>query len=491
MYLPRGDYLVRQILIPSGVEVTGAGLGGFGADRTLAATMIRQRLTSGESNIAMIRFEGNVTDGSLNIGPVRIAHLVLRGDPGNATNRAIEFMAGDGTPGVIQDTVHLHDILTRGFRGGGWYIPKGARPLHIADCNFLFNGGYGIDYSGKDPASSGSGPFNLTQAIHFDNISGDGNILGLIRIRDADANGSFLFTNTKSEKRTNTGVPGNPAGQPNVYIFENCQDTPIKIDGTTHVSSVVSGATFEPPGAAIVIRGNGCPKLEWSGVAVRVRADDVAGAPYMIYDETKSAIVEIDQTSGRYYSGAGTSLWFYDERDDGGWDLLDSGQETFAVRRISSKGVGITSGTYRGTRMMARKSGTFTKLQMCVGSTAAGATPTVAGMFITKVNADGTETVIGVTANDAAMFGTTDAVVTRSTLAPFTMHRGQKYAIYEFVVTAATLPTFAGIASIAIGLTTQAGHLGTIVSGKSALPAVGDVLTVSDSSAQAWAAVLP
>ncbi|QZD97548.1 minor tail protein [Gordonia phage LonelyBoi] len=475
--VPRGDYVVTRLIMPT-ITCIGHGKGGFGATASQGTTMIRQAVgaTGG-----MIRFTTNVADGLANIGPVTLGNMILRGNGSNATGKAIEFLAADGGLAGIQDTTILQKLLIRGFVGGGIVVPKGARPLHLKDINLLFNGAYGIDF--QSPGGY------LTQAVHFDNISGDGNLNGLIRIKDMDEAGSIIFTNIKSEKRINSGLAGSPAGQQSVIVFENCVDTPVSVQGLTHVSSVPSGAVHEPPGPAFVVRGTGSPKLEWSGVSVRVRPDDVAGTPAVLRDEVRGVTVDIDQTSGRYH--AGRKLFTYDERSNGGADLLDVGEETFPRRSIASGGVGTSAGALRLTYFTARKTETVASVRVGTGSTAAAATPTLCRIGIYEVASNGDLTLVGSTANDTTLFAAANTRYTRALSTPFTKRRGRRYAYGVLVVTGAATPTFPGVASIHADEAAVEPRLSGSVASQTDLPSTVAAGTVAVSASQIYAVLTP
>lgn len=290
-YFPRGTYLASQIVVPSKVTVRGAGIGGFGASGTEAGTMFRQTVNA---NKPFMVFTGNLDNGTLQIGPVTIRDITFRGEPGNATGHAIAFQGADGTPGTIQDTVIVANCLFRYWPQSGIYSPAGARPFHVVDCNFLWNGAYGIDFVQSTA--------NYVQAVHFQDISGDGNTLGLVRLKGLDKHASVTFTSVKSERRVNPITA--TAGQLDCLVFEDCDTAAVTINGLTHISSIPSGAVRETPGAAMVVRGatGKRPVVTWRGVTVRVRSDDVQSVPgpSTLRDEISAATVPILVPNGSY-----------------------------------------------------------------------------------------------------------------------------------------------------------------------------------------------
>lgn len=133
-------------------------------------------------------------------------------------------------------------------------------------------------------------------------------------------------------------------------------------------------------------------------------------------------------------------------------DQLVVGQEVLPRRQVNSVTVGLNaSGNLRLTHFTARKTGTVTQVRAITGSTAAAATPTLARIGIYLEAADGGLTLVGATANDTTLFAATATTYTRSLAAACQVTQGRRYAFGILVVTAAALPTFAGIAGTTSG----------------------------------------
>jgi hypothetical protein len=474
-YLPHGEYLVTQIVVPR-ITLRGAGLGGFGATAGDAATLIRQTTVTGGKS-ALI-FTGTSAAGNMNenIGPFEVSDLILRCTGGTGAGHGIEFRSADDPYACIQDTAVLRNLLIRGFTKSGIKIPSGARPLRINQVNLLFNKEYGIDFDQRSPY--------LSQAIHFDNISGDGNLLGLIRCSNMDKNGSVLVTNLKSEKRVN----GTTTGQEDALIFENCDDTPVTVAGLTHVSSVPSGATYEPPRAAIRILGAGKPCVSYSGIAVRVRATDVGGSPATVWDESADITVPTTVVAGEYGGTSGDSMWV--DHANIRATALARGESTMDRREATATGSTLSSGIVRLSYFTARKTELVANLRTITGTmAAAGATLCKVGVYLVATNGD--LTLVASTANDTSMWSAANTRYAKALTAPFTKKRGQRYAIGCLAVGVTTAPNVHGQSSLHAEETGEPPRLCGIISGQTDLPPAIAAGRISNSTIQVYAALTP
>ncbi|QKY80030.1 tailspike protein [Gordonia phage Doggs] len=437
---PRGWYRITRITCPSKVKVFGHGLGGFGSNAAEASTyFIHEAGATGP----MIVFTGNPDGGRINIGPIHLGGLVLRGNPANTDAWAISFEGADGTLGTIQDTTLLYEMLIRGFSGGGIRIPDGARPLHIRDVALLFNGGFGIDYTQVDP--------NLTQAVHLDNISGDGNLPGLMRFKNLDGSGSILLTNIKSERRVNPMFPnvsqyplaeggGGRVGQDSPLVFESCVDTPIAVHGLTHVSSIPKSPTFEPPGPAMVVRGTGTPRISWSAVAVRVRSND---APATV----KPAVLK-DERAGGIALGVREGHGSYPIPRRLNDDSVLGAITTMPRNEITSDTVplGTTAqpnNVIHLTYFTAPRDATITAIRTSVGDVASSGDGTLQSIGIMEVADNGDMTRLGLTGG-TTMWTTAGGRSTPGMGTSVELRAGQRYAVALLVVGATTVPRFTG-----------------------------------------------
>lgn len=479
-YFPRGSYLYDQIVFPSGLRMVGGGIGGYAYGAAQAGTMFRQKLGANKPSLV---FSGNLVDGALQIGPVDISHIAFRGEPANAAGHGIAFQAADGTPGAIQDTVVIKNCLFRFWRQSGIYSPAGARPFHVEDCNFLWNGEYGIDFV--------QSTVNYVQAVHFQDISGDGNMLGLVRLKGLDRHGSITFTSVKSERRNNPAF-GNAAGQLDCIITENCDDAAVTIHGLTHISSVPSGPVHEPPGAAMVVKGTGKAQLAWDGVTVRVRATDVAGTPATLRDEALRHSIPEGVRQGIYGGTDGKYTWSQFARLDP--EGLASGEST-----ILRSDAGIGNGTHLSTGHLrlvyktASKTEVISKIQIPTGSAGAGATPTLVRVGVYKEEPNGDLALVASSANNTALFATPSVENVIPLTAPFTKIRGVRYAVGALVVTVSSSPTVYAATSLLAATASKAPRLAAVRTSQSDLPSsiTEAQLAASGSSARIYAELLP
>jgi hypothetical protein len=511
-YLPRGAYLARQIVYPTGLKLSGAGVGGFGGSTVSGAS----GLTDPDLGTGLIQKQGEIQDfvvfemhgaGGNEIGPFHIEHLAIVGQGmntyahGMATHsKGASTDSGDNDTaavnGRLQDTCTIANVLFTRWRRSGLSIGLGARPFHIRDCNFLWNGDFGIDFNGAGI---------LTQAVHFDNISGDGNRLGLVRLKALDRQGaSVTFTSVKSEKRLNE-IFSNEIGQNDCLIFEDCDDVPVQIQGLTHASSVPSGGFNEPPGAAIVVKGIGKPQITYAGVRTRVRGTDVAGAPAVLRDDALTLGDGVTKYSVHASATGGVTEGIYGGTDGSySWSqtvvnarpqfALASGESVFNRDLMSNSGPqNLTSGELRLSFFKSDKTEAISKVRFLPGSTAAGATPTLARVGIYEVNADGSVTLIRSSTNDTSKFSAlTTAAYTVPLSSTFMKIRGKRYVEGVLVVTPATAPSALGISApdaVAESIPMMCASLG----GQTDLPSTISLATLlgTGSSVRIYSELLP
>lgn len=111
----------------------------------------------------------------------------------------------------------------------------------------------------------------------------------------------------------------------------------------------------------------------------------------------------------------------------------------------TSSAVPCTSQRLQLTYFTAKNTETITSVTAYSGSTAAGATPTVCQYAIYSVDSS-TEnlTLLASTANDTALFASTNTAYLKTLDTPFSKVSGSRYAVAVLVVTAAATPTFVG-----------------------------------------------
>lgn len=168
---------------------------------------------------------------------------------------------------------------------------------------------------------------------------------------------------------------------------------------------------------------------------------------------------------------------------------LQVGEETMP-RELMTTGTGPSaSGQLRLTYFTAQKTEVTTQVRIYTSGTAAGATPTLCRIGLYVVNPDNSITLVASTANDTTLFAATNTAYTKSWSTPYTKVAGQRYAIGVLVVTAATLPNFAGQGVQQSLESTTAPYLATSVNSLSDLPASAS--SFSASAARPYFAILP
>lgn len=124
---------------------------------------------------------------------------------------------------------------------------------------------------------------------------------------------------------------------------------------------------------------------------------------------------------------------------------VDDGQETLPRwAATNSTGVTMSTGVLRLSYFTARRTATVTALRLNSGTTAAGATPTLARYGLYSVDSSGNLTLMSAITSDTSIFSVALTTYTRSLAASQTVVAGQRYAIGAIVVTTATAPTIMG-----------------------------------------------
>lgn len=192
---------------------------------------------------------------------------------------------------VVQDHFTLNNISVTNFPENGFLV-LGAVPGHFDRLLATNNHGYGFDYI---PLSG-----SATQAVHLSNFSSDQNNLGSVRLKGLSPYSPFVITNLKSEGYPggNGGLvfpQGGPGHQKDCIVLEDCDQSPIVIDGVSHIS----GGGTAAPGPGITIKGTKRPRLVYSGVAVRlVGGESGSTADAVTIRDTAAANAAVDGWGG-------------------------------------------------------------------------------------------------------------------------------------------------------------------------------------------------
>lgn len=268
VYVPAGQYLIDQINLPAGVHFTGAG--GNLEDRDKANTRFLQN-----SAVDPFRLNGYF-GGTYYYWHGYIGNFAILGSNAFASGYGINSRDISGNGVITTDQTLIENLTIREMPQGGINLPNGALPLTIRNIKFLWNGGPGINCT----------RVSQFQGVHFDNISGDGNVGGLIALHTMSSNDNFLITSLKSEYRVNNSYGGGVGQQPNAIVITGSTDAAIAIHGANHISSVPDGAVFAKPGSLVLITDTSTPKISWSGVSIRVRGTDTGIDPGIVEEST-------------------------------------------------------------------------------------------------------------------------------------------------------------------------------------------------------------
>ncbi len=281
VFVPAGAYLLNTIYIPAAVVLEG---------ETISETTARigtQLVQGSEGDV--IRFIPHSTTGKQYwFGAIR--RLAVFGDKSFASGWGISFRDSDGDWVAMQDLACLEDLIVRRCPSGGIEIPNSGLPITLQRIKLLFNNGPGIHMT--------SVTTHQHQGVTFNDISGDGNNGGLIKLSGLDRSGSVNIFNLKSESRVNADYGSVPLQQ-NAIVLNGCNGTPINIFGVTHICSVPDGANFVKPGSVIKLLDSNFPEINWSGVSVRVRPGDTGPDPSIV-EYASTVAIPYTTTSGRF-----------------------------------------------------------------------------------------------------------------------------------------------------------------------------------------------
>lgn len=173
-------------------------------------------------------------------------------------------------------------------------------------------------------------------------------------------------------------------------------------------------------------------------------------------------------------------------------NLLDGGEETLPRELTTAVTIPSTSGLLRLTYLTARKTEPVNNLRAVSGSTAAGATPTLARLGLYSIAANESGTLVCATdATDLTLFAVANTGYTRVTTTTGQKIAGQRYAFASIVVTAAAAPTLSGHAFGGSTETGVAPRLAAAITGLTDLPASFVIGSLIASGHRPYGAVMP
>ena len=313
-YLP-GWYRCSQIVVPLHLTLRGAGWGTYGNLYEAKAGTILQQLPGSECDFLV--FSGAYASGGERwIGPVGVTNLMLQGPEWNVAGQARTTGSGfalrdaDGNPLIAQDGSEFSWIHSGGFPEDGFDLGAGGVPLTLRSCRAFYNGGYGWNYQASNPSR--------TQMVYLPSCSGDANVLGGARFKGAGPYGSIAVTAFKSEavsdatyKAHFNAVGGPESGydhaQMSALIFEDCDDSPIVVNGVSHIyagSTHATGPTMLIKSAATKV-----PRLSFNGIATRLAGTETGdiSASVTLRDEVSGIDIPRSVVSG-YHSADSTDM---------------------------------------------------------------------------------------------------------------------------------------------------------------------------------------
>lgn len=281
VFVPSGAYLLSRIYVPAGVVLEGEAI-----TETTARTGTKF-IQGADGDV--IRFIPQNTGGK-NYWFGAIRRLTIFGDTSFASGWGISFRDNADATVSMQDLSCLEDLIIRRCPSGGIEIPNSGLPITLQRIKLLFNNGPGIHMT--------SVTTHQHQGVTFNDISGDGNNGGLIKLSGLDRSGSVNIFNLKSENRVNADYGSVPLQQ-NAIVLNGCNGTPINIFGVTHICSVPDGVNYVKPGSVIKLLDSNFPEINWSGVSVRVRPGDTGPDPSIV-EYASTVAIPYTTTSGRF-----------------------------------------------------------------------------------------------------------------------------------------------------------------------------------------------
>lgn len=283
VFLPAGDYIVSTIYIPVGASLTGDGQtmqGSYGL-----GSVLRQKAGS---NSDVIRFKAQTLSGPTYWWYGVLNDFCIIGNTSSTGGYGINFKDVSGNKISIQNDARIENISVRKMYSGG-IIMYGALPLWFRNVNVFFNKGYGVTFEAIYSTQY--------QSILFDNLSGDGNVGGLVLLKDFTGQyGQVTFLNLKAEAKSNPDYSTGTDDQLDTIVVTNSSGLSINVLGATAISAIPDGGNFKKPRYFISITDGSTPTITWDNVVMRVRAGDTGADPSIV--NCSSISIPYTRTSG-------------------------------------------------------------------------------------------------------------------------------------------------------------------------------------------------
>lgn len=150
-----------------------------------------------------------------------------------------------------------------------------------------------------------------------------------------------------------------------------------------------------------------------------------------------------------------------------------TGIETMPRSDMTNQAQATSSGAVRLTYFTAQVTYTATNVLTYVGTTAAGATPTLCKVGFYTVASNGDLTLVALTANTTSLWaGSATTEYNTALSSSYQFIAGQRYAAATLVVTGAAAPTLCGSpGSVSSALNARAPRISASLSGQTDLPA--------------------
>jgi hypothetical protein len=526
--LVAGTYIVSGILIKTGVQLIGTGIGG---------TTIKLKDAASADLISVPNFATltgtNVTGGE---NYWAITDLTLDGNAIGQTNMTLLAMKVYGC-GYRVTRVEIH-----GSSGGAalseWGNNSAGNMEAVwSDFKIMDNWGVGLDWRGPHDSAFNngyvvSGPFGhygvtgihvrgnsggeMWNHIHVWGYHGDGWIFEhsgqAINCQSEGATGSNIkilvdavswegiVYGTNDYHTNETGIQ---LGSGTVTVQRVNLNVRIHNFGTTSVPIKILGSNGRNTIRGSILRGNAATiiggtqnvldryevfvvdyptqsmvnvphpmTVQMDGSALTLRA---ISRSFMIADTSDylNQRLKFAWSSGiRFFSDVFATQLGPDLTGPEWASLTGSkvvGEETLQRPAVTGTAQ-TTSGRLTLTYFTARAATVATNVSVSSGGTAAAATPTLARIGLYLVNADNTLTLVASTANDTTLFAATFTTYTKAFTASYTMIPGQRYAVGIIVVSGAAVPTFAGAGPSVSAMALVAPRIAGYLTGQSDLP---------------------
>lgn len=171
-------------------------------------------------------------------------------------------------------------------------------------------------------------------------------------------------------------------------------------------------------------------------------------------------------------------------------DDLTTGESTISRRAVCASTVSSGNGNLRLTYFTAKKTETVTQIRTITGGTAAaGATLCRVGIY--SVDGSGNLTLIASIANDTALWAAASTAYTRSLSASFSKVAKTRYAVGHLVVGTTTAPTFLGQGFLNNAEAGISPRISGFYGSQTDLPSSISAGSISDTSQQHYAVLLP